>query len=507
MPRVQPKRLSARMRAAGDDSNAGSNSGMAIGAPGGPTTFPAPPYHQHQSRPHDAVGGGNNSSSSSSSAAGRVGSGGGGQQVRPASTIDLSSDPPPKRQANGDSGVGNTSSQSSSTGGQGTERGTCSELLPDTKSAWSQLTEAAEQLAPDVHLVANDGSRLPAHRLVLSARSPFFLKMFSAGMGEQNTGIVNFPDVEPDRLTAIVSWMYGRKTMLDLAAPSVVFPLLELAKRWEIGELCDQLSNCEACNLTPDSVLTIWDLAQKFCLQKLEARCADFVMTEIKDLFKGNKSANGADPVPLPAPIKDLAVAQVVSLLASDELPVTNEEEAMEVAFGYVHEHFESLSFDEVNEILLQLRWRLIPGQVIASRAMFDLALKDPEGSGIRMELMPALSDAMQFQLLGGQAWTKMPSSAASTLRSHHRIPIRAFSELATGMMVRVVDDMDHLRHLCRRCAPGAKIKVEWVAEMKSIVGATCKVQDLRDEIAGVLLEDPVDSVKRYLPFDALYLA
>jgi len=74
-------------------------------------------------------------------------------------------------------------------------------------------------------------------------------------------------------------------------------------------------------------------------------------------------------------------------------------------------------------------------------------------------------------------------------------------------MTVRVLSDVEQLRHLCKRCAPGARLKVEWVAEMKQLAGATCRVKELRDEIAGVQIEDPLEHVDRYLPFDALLLA
>ncbi|CAK0811092.1 unnamed protein product [Prorocentrum cordatum] len=51
-------------------------------------------------------------------------------------------------------------------------------------SIFQCFQEAAESLPPDVQLIAADGSRRAAHRLVLSARSPFFLSMLSTSMRE-----------------------------------------------------------------------------------------------------------------------------------------------------------------------------------------------------------------------------------------------------------------------------------------------------------------------------------
>ncbi|CAE8603564.1 unnamed protein product, partial [Polarella glacialis] len=68
-------------------------------------------------------------------------------------------------------------------------------------------------------------------------------------------------------------------------------------------------------------------------------------------------------------------------------------------------------------------------------------------------------------------------------------VPSYAF--LAVYMQVRVVSDVEVLRQLCKRCAPGARLKVEWVSEMKLLAGLTCRVKQLRDEICGIQLESP----------------
>lgn len=376
-------------------------------------------------------------------------------------------------------------------------------LAPDS-AAQSQfalrVAEAAESLPPDLHLIAADGSRHPAHRLVLSARSPFFLKMLSSGMREQTSGEVHLPDVENERLSAVLAWMYGREAVVDLSSASVALSLLELAKRWEIGELCDQLSTCEACTLGDANVLPIWESAQRLSLNKLESRCREFVMGQMAALLKAGLSS-------LPPSLKGLSPVQLKSLLESDDLPVASETEVLELALAYIKEQGGALSLDEVDEVLLTVRWRLVPGPVIADKAMRDPAMFEASGERLRPRLLAALADGMQFQFLGGSAWQKLPGTPANRLRAQHRIPIRGYCGLAPGMAVRVISDVEHLRILCKRCAPGARLKVEWISEMRSLAGATCRVKELRDEICGAQLEDPLEHVDRYLPYDALLLA
>jgi hypothetical protein len=338
------------------------------------------------------------------------------------------------------------------------------------------------------------------------SHSPYFLKMMSTPMREQATGEVKLPDVSSELLEAILSWMYGRQAKVQIEDATEALSLLELSKRWQVDELCEQLSSCEACALTEENVIQIWETAQRLHLERLEDRCKDFVMSRISAMKQGNAAAC------LPPLVRELSAEQFRQLLDSDDLPVINEEEALELGLTFVKERSlctdkdqeGALTPDEVDDVLLAVRWRLVPGLAIAERAMRDPALL--EGGKVRPRLLPALADGMQFQFLGGKAWSLMESSPAASLRAGHRIHIKSYSSLAQGMSVRVVSDVEQLRYLCKRCAPGARLKVEWVAEMKSLVGINCIVKDLRDEICGVQIEDPSEHVDRYLPFDALLL-
>jgi len=254
--------------------------------------------------------------------------------------------------------------------------------------------------------------------------------------------------------------------------------------------------------LAESNVLAIWETAQRLCLSTLEGRCRDFVMSQMTAALQ-----HGAGDR-LPPSLRNLTATQFQLLLRSDDLPVANEEEAFGLALAYVgdEEREEALKPSEVEDIMLTVRWRLVPGPVIAERAMRHPALLDDE-QRVRARLLPALAEGMQFQFLGGMALKMLPASDSSRLRKQHRIPVRSYASLSVGMAVSVISDVDRLRQLCKRAAPGAKLKVEWVAEMKSLAGITTVVKELRDEICGVQIDDPIEHYDRYLPFDVLLLA
>jgi len=327
------------------------------------------------------------------------------------------------------------------------------------------------------------------------------LKMFTSGFREQSASEVNLPDIDQERLRAVLDWMYGRQAVVDVSSPAMAIGLLEVAEMWQIVELCEQLSVCDACSLEDATVLQIWEAAQRMSLSKLEARCRSYVMCSLATFLE-----LAGEPGTLPPLWRRLGVQQVQVLLDNDDLPVFNEEQVVEFALAYIQDHRPTLTTAQMESILLAVRWRLVPGPVIAERGMCPTCTTW-RTTDISPRLLGALADGMRFQLLGGKAWTTLEATSSNRLRKYHRIPVGSYAGLAPGMTVRVISDADELKHLCKRCAPGARMKVEWVADMKSLAGATCRVLELRDEICGAQLEDPYEKVIRYLPFDALLLA
>ncbi len=59
----------------------------------------------------------------------------------------------------------------------------------------------------DVELLVGDQS-FPAHRFVLSARSPVFAAMFNSGMAETQTGQVRIEDVDPNIFRLFLEFLY-----------------------------------------------------------------------------------------------------------------------------------------------------------------------------------------------------------------------------------------------------------------------------------------------------------
>lgn len=230
-------------------------------------------------------------------------------------------------------------------------------------------------------------------------------------------------------------------------------------------------------------------------------------MSKIAALIQSNVAG------PLTPLLRGLSSAQFRQLLDSDGLPVADEETALTLALLFIQERCDPafarefggvLAPKEVDEVLLAVRWRLVPGPIIAERVMAHPSVLDDDGQ-VRPRLLCALADGMRFQFLGGKAWSTMTSSRADRLRRDHRIPIKSYSSLAAGMVVRVLDDVSRLRQLCKRCPPGARRSVDWAPDMKAMAGSTYKVQEVDDDFCSAELL--LNGQPFHVPFDALQLA
>mmetsp|Transcript_6036 Transcript_6036/g.13322 ORF Transcript_6036/g.13322 Transcript_6036/m.13322 type:complete len:468 (+) Transcript_6036:133-1536(+) len=397
----------------------------------------------------------------------------------------------------------------------------------------SLMADAAERLPPDVVLIAADGSRHSTHRLVLGAWSPFFRSMFCQGMLEQIQGEVKLPDVAPELLTAILEWMHGREVRKYIDSRTGLMMLLELAKRWEIDDLCEQLVMLTCMEISDATVHEFWGAADKLSVTSLANRCSDYVQTRLVSAF----STGGTMPTPL---LRDLAPDRFSMLLESDSLPVQTEEQALDLALVYIEQHtplavqplrpgvvdeqsqtdrgpaaggqFENpeqisaLSSLQLERILLAVRWRLVPSAKITEQAMRHPAVLD-EGCGKPRPgpVAAAIADALQFHFLGGRAKSLLANARPLPLRASHRIPVPRYEVLSKGDPVRVIPSTDTLRELCKRPAPGCFECVGWTPGMEQLAGCLCNVHALDPETCAAQVEEHEHGY--ILPFDALLLA
>ncbi|GFY49441.1 hypothetical protein TNIN_158031 [Trichonephila inaurata madagascariensis] len=134
-----------------------------------------------------------------------------------------------------------------------------------------------ENLLCDVEIKTKT-STFPAHKYVLSARSPVFKAMFTNDMKEKNTGCVYIEDLTDDTIRRMLQYMYtATVTVQDLQWESAC-RLYAAADKYEILSLKSKCSSFLKDNLSLDNDCQIWALSDMHQDQSLKSTVQDYML-------------------------------------------------------------------------------------------------------------------------------------------------------------------------------------------------------------------------------------
>lgn len=153
-------------------------------------------------------------------------------------------------------------------------------LLTDMGALW------ASGEFSDITLQVGDES-IPAHRLILVARSPVLRSMFQGEMVEAATGVVRIPDVEPTVMRCLCEYMYTDQVQrFDQAGDDTLGAVLQAAAKYEVNGLTALCSARVAESLTVDNV-SEWLLASTRIgppAQRLKDQCLAFIAAQAAEV-------------------------------------------------------------------------------------------------------------------------------------------------------------------------------------------------------------------------------
>lgn len=129
----------------------------------------------------------------------------------------------------------------------------------------------------DVTLIAKDGSKLQAHRSIITRNETAITKCFSHQLKESETGTIQFPDYTLRTLQAYLACQYhgGNYLLCELInnpeyADLNIMELLSFAHTYEIQDLLNCCINYLALNATAEDCDAIEDAAKSYNLSQLD---------------------------------------------------------------------------------------------------------------------------------------------------------------------------------------------------------------------------------------------
>ncbi|XP_047139825.1 kelch-like protein 3 [Hydra vulgaris] len=119
----------------------------------------------------------------------------------------------------------------------------------------------------DVILCTDDSLRVPAHRVVLSACSPYFRAMFNTNFLEAHQSVIHLKDLEGNTLEDIISYFYTGKLRINY---DNVEGVIKLAKVFYINNLINKCEIFLRRNMSPKNSLGLEAFALHYSLSNLK---------------------------------------------------------------------------------------------------------------------------------------------------------------------------------------------------------------------------------------------
>merc|ERR1719193_1948516 len=129
-----------------------------------------------------------------------------------------------------------------------------------------------------------EGTQIPAHKHILSARSDHFRRMFDSGLKEARTGVVNIKDANLDTFKDLLRFVYSG-ILPELSVESAL-ELLPLAGMYCLDPLEEACAQIVAAAVTVDNVCETFMLAEVRACPLLKKTCIETIKKNMKTVAK-----------------------------------------------------------------------------------------------------------------------------------------------------------------------------------------------------------------------------
>ncbi|XP_066297947.1 kelch-like protein 24a [Branchiostoma lanceolatum] len=193
-------------------------------------------------------------------------------------------------------------------------------------SGWypAQLLQRLQEFRTEGHLfdvtLFTEEKEIPCHRLVLSACSDYFHAMFRGGHSESKKDKIEIGGVSAEALQLLVDYAYTARVTIN---SNNIQPLYEAANMFQVKlveELCEDFLTD---NLSPESCLGTWALADKVLRKRLSDRAKLYALKQFEEVC-------------LTEEFLELPVDFLKTYIADDGLRAKKEERVLEMIMLWV---------------------------------------------------------------------------------------------------------------------------------------------------------------------------
>ncbi|KJH40855.1 BTB/POZ domain protein [Dictyocaulus viviparus] len=188
----------------------------------------------------------------------------------------------------------------------------------------------------DVALVVKVGTRINAHRLVLTACSNYFKAMFTNEMAESRLQEIEMYDMDADTLDALIGFCYSGEIKVNDQNVQSLLPAACLLQLNEVQNVCCEFLKKQ---LDPSNCLGIRAFADTHSCRELLRSADKYTLHNFQDVV-------GTEEFLL------LPVNHLIELISSEELHVRSEENVVFYSYSTVVSNILDLKRNRLNEFM-----------------------------------------------------------------------------------------------------------------------------------------------------------
>ncbi|XP_019629977.1 PREDICTED: kelch-like protein 18 [Branchiostoma belcheri] len=206
----------------------------------------------------------------------------------------------------------------------------------------------------DVTLKVGD-HKFTAHRIVLAATIPYFHAMFTHDMVECKQDEISIQGIEPSALEAMVNYAYCGQVQMDVTNVQSLLVAASFLQLHPVKEACCSFLEDR---LHPNNCLGVKRFSETYMCHNLAEAANKYIQQNFIQVYKSEEFLS-------------LPKAEVLQLLARDELNVKHEEEVYEAAIQWIR-HDEERRKEDLVDLMSKVRLPLLKPQFIIERVMTD---------------------------------------------------------------------------------------------------------------------------------------
>lgn len=137
----------------------------------------------------------------------------------------------------------------------------------------------------DITLIVQ-GSRLPAHKVILAARSEYFRAMLFGGLRESHATDIELQDVTSiEGFERLLRYVYTGHMSMTCMKQDMILDVLGLAHKYGFIELEEAISNYLHHSLSIKNVCLLYDASRLYSLSSLAKECCSFIDTNALEVM------------------------------------------------------------------------------------------------------------------------------------------------------------------------------------------------------------------------------